>query len=252
MNPGVVRRSSNVVQTDNNRDAAFEESGDGWATSTDGAPHRGDSAVHRPGRGDNTATWHFDGLVTGTRYEVLAIFVPGAERATNAAYTILDGSRVEGTLLVNQRSGVRTAVAGQAVESLGNYVVDSGSLTVELSDRADGSVSADVMVLFELPAKAPKTAGGDETESPESDALPPQSGGGMMAKLGGASGSIEGRWVFYNNSSFDGYDPGPGVGDDGAIPQPPPVSDPDHFPNIELGKEALLPGRTAQYANLTN
>ena len=51
-----------------------------------------------------------------------------------------------------------------------------------------------------------------------------------------AAGTVEGRHVFYNNSSFDGNDSAAGVSDDSAI----------------SGKSALLPGQTATFANYTS
>jgi hypothetical protein len=65
------------------------------------------------------------------------------------------------------------------------------------------------------------------------------SGNSVSVNVGpGASGaSIAGRYVFYNNSSFDGGDPAPGAADDAAI---------------ATDKSALLPGQTATFANFTS
>jgi hypothetical protein len=49
--------------------------------------------------------------------------------------------------------------------------------------------------------------------------------------------TIVGRYVFYNNSVFDGMDPGASVADGLAI---------------ATDKQALLPGQTAQYSNVTS
>jgi len=58
---------------------------------------------------------------------------------------------------------------------------------------------------------------------------------------------VVGRYIFYNNSYFDGFNAAPGVNDDGAIaPDPGTASDPG------LGKKALLPGQTATMANYTS
>ncbi len=54
------------------------------------------------------------------------------------------------------------------------------------------------------------------------------------------------RYIFYNNSSFDGNDPAANGDDDGAIaPDPDDCVDPAH------GKTALLPGGTATFQNYT-
>ncbi|MEM7313776.1 MAG: choice-of-anchor B family protein, partial [Planctomycetota bacterium] len=58
---------------------------------------------------------------------------------------------------------------------------------------------------------------------------------------------IEGRHIFYNNSSFDNSTAGPSADDDGAIvPSPADATDPT------LGKTALLPGQAASFVNYTN
>jgi hypothetical protein len=51
------------------------------------------------------------------------------------------------------------------------------------------------------------------------------------------SARVEGRWLFYNNSKFDGNNPAAGPGDDGAI---------------ATDKAALLPGGTASFANISS
>ncbi|HUU19719.1 MAG TPA: hypothetical protein VMW72_21390 [Sedimentisphaerales bacterium] len=48
---------------------------------------------------------------------------------------------------------------------------------------------------------------------------------------------MTGRYIFYNNSFFDSYDPATNAADDGAI---------------ALDKAALLPGQTATFANYTS
>lgn len=69
------------------------------------------------------------------------------------------------------------------------------------------------------------------------------------------------RRVFYNNSAFDGNDPAAGAGDDGAV-APHTAGAAGIFghghdealdePAKQLGKDALLPGQTARFANYTS
>ena len=63
--------------------------------------------------------------------------------------------------------------------------------------------------------------------------------------------AVVGRQIFYNNSVFDGNNPGPGEGDDFAIAPPPSLYDPAET-DKQLGKQALLPGQTASLVNYTN
>ncbi|HYW78001.1 MAG TPA: VCBS repeat-containing protein, partial [Thermoguttaceae bacterium] len=55
-----------------------------------------------------------------------------------------------------------------------------------------------------------------------------------------------GRHIFYNNSHFDGYTPGPSESDDAAV-----APDPDASSDPSLGKTALLPGQVATLQNYT-
>jgi len=61
------------------------------------------------------------------------------------------------------------------------------------------------------------------------------------------AGEIAGRHIFYNNSSFDGNDPGADASDDNAI-----APDPSTASEASLGKTALLPGQTAKFQNYTS
>jgi len=58
---------------------------------------------------------------------------------------------------------------------------------------------------------------------------------------------VPGRYVFYNDSFYDGDDPATNNADDGAI-----APDPDTASSPELGKTALLPGQTATFQNYTS
>jgi hypothetical protein len=66
-----------------------------------------------------------------------------------------------------------------------------------------------------------------------------------------AAPAVVGRYIFYNNSVFDGNNPAAGAGDDGAIAPPPSLYDPAEI-DKQLGKQALLPGQTASLVNYTN
>jgi hypothetical protein len=66
-----------------------------------------------------------------------------------------------------------------------------------------------------------------------------------------AAPAVVGRYIFYNNSVFDGNNPTAGAGDDGAIAPPPSLYDPAETAK-QLGKQALLPGQTASLVNHTN
>ncbi len=80
--------------------------------------------------------------------------------------------------------------------------------------------------------------------------------GVMSFKVDVFAGEVVGRHVFYNNSAWDGNDPGAGASDDNAIAPAPPRLDPTDptYPGDspkQLGKTALLPCETATFANYT-
>jgi hypothetical protein len=89
------------------------------------------------GSGSEAATWTFSGLAPGV-YRVSVTWVPAANRAPNAAYTVLDGSTTLATTLVDQRQAPASLQdAGALWQDLGGpFTVSSGTLTVQLSDLA--------------------------------------------------------------------------------------------------------------------
>ncbi|SIN79215.1 VCBS repeat-containing protein [Singulisphaera sp. GP187] len=97
--------------------------------------------------GSSTATWTFENLTPG-QYLVAATWEPLINRATNAPYTILDGATAVGTATVNQRLAPGDfSDSGASWRGLGIYTVTGNSLSVRLTDLADGYVIADAMLL---------------------------------------------------------------------------------------------------------
>ncbi len=146
---------SPAAQIVDNADPAYSEAGSGWATGTLAGAY-GDDYRYRPaGSGSRTADWRFDGLLPGRAYQVFVTWVPYAGRASNAPYSVLDGATVLATERVDQRVAPDdVTAAGVAWESLGVYVPDGRSLTVRLSDDADGNVIADAVRVVEVAAPA--------------------------------------------------------------------------------------------------
>jgi hypothetical protein len=69
------------------------------------------------------------------------------------------------------------------------------------------------------------------------DGMPVLRGPGRVAQPAPKPPRVVGRWVFYNNSAFDGFDPGFSIADNSAI---------------ATDKSALLPGMKASFANYTS
>jgi hypothetical protein len=99
--------------------------------------------VHRApaGSGSAVATWTLN-LAPGT-YRVSVAWPPGPDRATNAPYTVLNGS-TQTTVSVDQRLAPKSfSIYGVMWEDLGTFTVTSGTLVVRLTNLADGRVFAD-------------------------------------------------------------------------------------------------------------
>ncbi len=98
------------------------------------------------GTGGNTATWTFTDLAPGT-YQVAVTWAASAKLASNAPYTVFNGQVPFTAVPVNQRQApadLRDAGAGWKV--LGNtYRITNGTLSVQLTDQANGAVQADAV-----------------------------------------------------------------------------------------------------------
>jgi uncharacterized protein (DUF1800 family) len=100
------------------------------------------------GTGTQTATWRFTGLEPG-QYKVSATWpgyskLGGAAVATNTPFTISDGTTPVGNVPVNQQVDSSGNNDGGSVwQDLGVFFITSSTLTVSLSDNANGIVLAD-------------------------------------------------------------------------------------------------------------
>ncbi len=113
-----------------------------------------------PGDGSGTSSWSFTAIPNGS-YEVFARWVPFGNRATNAPYTIYDRNTPLGTVAVNQQAAPSDDLSnGQFWHSLGTFATTSHSLTVKLSNAANGYVIADAVRIL---------AGGVGAQVPEMD-----------------------------------------------------------------------------------
>jgi hypothetical protein len=86
------------------------------------------------------------------RYEVFARWAPGADRATNATYTVLDGNVTRGVVQYDQQSAPDEGVfAGLHWASLGVYdfgvATPTAVISVRLGNSADGNVVADGVIV---------------------------------------------------------------------------------------------------------
>lgn len=130
----------------------------GWVNVTNTLAYQLDYDYHTAGGGGDTATWTFNNLANGT-YQVLARWIGFSNRATNAPYTVLDGSTSLGTVLVNQQQmPVGDQSNGITWQSLGKFNTTTGTLAVRLGDNANGYVIADAIriVANGIPPQVPE------------------------------------------------------------------------------------------------
>ena len=106
-----------------------------------------------PELGADVASWTFDRLPAGM-YRVAATWSAYSNRASNAPFSILDDSLLLGTVLVDQRvAPSEFSDANAAWNWLGGaYRIDSGTLTVQLADDADGRLNADAIRIERMEA----------------------------------------------------------------------------------------------------
>jgi uncharacterized protein (DUF1800 family) len=95
------------------------------------------------GTGAEVATWTFPGLEPG-EYKVEATWVGYTWGATNAPYTIHDGTTPLRTVRVDQQvDSTGVSDGGSVWQDLGTYTVTGSTLVVKMSNDANGCMNAD-------------------------------------------------------------------------------------------------------------
>jgi hypothetical protein len=144
-----------------NGDAGYADTGFAYwpATSTPVQGHEDDVHFSAAGSGD-MATWTFTGLTSG-QYRVSATWFEHANRATNAPFTVMDGSLALGTVAVNQELAPTADVTEGTTDfqDLGTFDINGDTVVVKLSDNANDYVIADAIRIErtgDLPASSPE------------------------------------------------------------------------------------------------
>jgi uncharacterized repeat protein (TIGR01451 family) len=147
-------------QTIDNGGPGYSRTYYGWETLTNTMAHQLDYDYHAAGDGNAKAAWTFAALPAGS-YQVLTRWIPFSNRATNAPFTILDGNTSLATIPVNQQLAPTGDHSNGIIwQSLGTFQVIDNTLTVRLSDNANGYVVADAVRIV---------AGGIAPQVPEMD-----------------------------------------------------------------------------------
>jgi hypothetical protein len=150
--PGYESVSDTVVVTDDelppavqiidNGDAGFRIVSGAWGSGSTG--YQGDLRYAAAGNGSSLAEWQF--AVTPGVYSVAATWFPNPNRATDAPFTIMDGSNPLGTVDMNQELAPDDFDdAGGSWENLGVFPIGGATLVVRLSNAANEYVIADAI-----------------------------------------------------------------------------------------------------------
>ncbi|ADV63588.1 hypothetical protein Isop_3023 [Isosphaera pallida ATCC 43644] len=133
------------LQLADNDDSSFQTTG---FTRYAGSGFHGSLHAAPSGNGQAEAVWTFSGLTPGT-YRLAATWTAQINRATNAPFTIRSGSNLIASIAVNQRLAPNDfQYAGVGWRNLGGpFVLTGTSLTVRLTNAANGWVIADALRL---------------------------------------------------------------------------------------------------------
>ena len=144
---GTVQSVPTTQIVDDSSSQGFATTGS-WLTAGDQG-YDGTVDYAAAGTGSSVATWTF--TVTPGQYDVAATWTAYSNRATNAPYTVLDGSTPRGTVPINQvlaPSGFTDQ--GGTWQDLGTFTINGNQLVVQLSNNANGYVIADLVASIRI------------------------------------------------------------------------------------------------------
>lgn len=135
-----------------NSQSGYSESGTGWTQASGSGDYLDTSRHHAAASGQDIANWQFSNLPSG-EYNIYGTWSAASGQATNAPFTVYDGSSLAGTQRVDEQTAPTGVTAdGQNWQLLGTYYIGSGQMTVQLSDDANGTVVADAIRIVDPPA----------------------------------------------------------------------------------------------------
>ncbi|MFP6693459.1 MAG: SdrD B-like domain-containing protein, partial [Pirellulales bacterium] len=146
-NPEIRVATSSGVQVADDGDVEFDTVGE-WSPFAMGG-FQGDLTFSASGTGSDTATWTFTNLTPGV-YAVAATWVEYTNRAIDAPYSIYDGFVDPGNLIATIDVDQQIAPddfndLGADWESLSAVTISGNTLSVQLTDDANGFVIADAV-----------------------------------------------------------------------------------------------------------
>jgi len=130
-----------VVRYLDNGAAGFTTTGTWFRTTGTGR----ESDVHWAinGNGSNVATWSFAGLSAGV-YRVSATWPGASNYASDAPFSVYNGTQLRGTSRVSQKvASSGFSDGGSQWKDLGNFTITGSTMAVKLTNAANGWVAAD-------------------------------------------------------------------------------------------------------------
>ncbi len=221
----------------------FTQSLAGWSAATNLTAYHSDYMIHAPNNGTGTATWKFAGILPG-QYQVLARWIAFSTFASNAPYTIFDGTANQGTVRVNQQLlPAGDSSNGVVWQSLGTFNNTTGTLKVQLGDNANGYVIADAIRIVadgigaqvpEMDVSAFDTSIGDGASAPQF------ADGTDFGTLPATTGATTHTFTITNTGNADLHLSGsPHVAISGAAAQ--------DFTVVTQPADTVAPGRTTTF-----
>ena len=122
-----------------------------WTPVTDITAENGAYLTAPAGDGSSVATWTFTGLIPGATYQVAAYWVVSYTHANDSPFSVYDGSQL---ISYTHDSQSPYTPYGPPLttgwNTLGYFADSSGTLTVQLSNAAQGTVVADAVMLQQI------------------------------------------------------------------------------------------------------
>jgi hypothetical protein len=154
------------------------------------------------GDGSAVATWSFQNVLPG-QYEVFVTWEGGPDRATDAPFTILDGSMQLLAVDVNQEpEPIADSIAGmRPFQSFGEFTVTGDTLVVRLTNDANQFVVADAVRIVRVGDLPAPPAGGEPVREPAAAGPPALI---VAVDDGDAAFGATGGWALVTGEGFGG------------------------------------------------
>jgi len=137
-----------------------DSSASGFTATSGWIPYGGQGYLNNvhyvgAGNGSEVATWTFNVNVVPGLYDVAVTYSAQGNRATNAPYTVYDGSTSLGTVPVNQQLTPNDfSDQGVGWKDLGTFTINGNSLVVKLTNAANNYVIADAVRIQQVAPQA--------------------------------------------------------------------------------------------------